>query len=145
MWGQPGESCLSSCPCHPGCRAFVVAVLVIAVLGVVSVLLLVTVPFLVIVAILVISCCVVVAVIAIPPAIHPMSSGSWGWRWVVCCWSSIVVGGHALPSWGSGAGRRWRCHCRQLHTLMIHPTSRGSQAWGGCVGLSRVWLSLPVE
>ncbi|KAF8225331.1 hypothetical protein L208DRAFT_1408640 [Tricholoma matsutake] len=25
-------------------------------------------------------------------------------------------------------------HCRRLHTLMIHPTSRGSQAWGGCVG-----------
>ncbi|KAF8218958.1 hypothetical protein L208DRAFT_1419106 [Tricholoma matsutake] len=29
---------------------------------------------------------VVVAIITIPPAIHPMSSGSWGWRWVVCRW-----------------------------------------------------------
>ncbi|KAF8234115.1 hypothetical protein L208DRAFT_848567 [Tricholoma matsutake] len=86
MRGQPGESCLLSCPCHPGCRAFIVAVLIIAVLGIVSMVLLVAVPFLVIVAILAVSCCVVVAIITIPPAIHPMSSDSWGWRWVVYCW-----------------------------------------------------------
>ncbi|KAF8237710.1 hypothetical protein L208DRAFT_477733 [Tricholoma matsutake] len=45
MRGWPGESCLSSCPCRPGCWAFIVAVLVIAILGVISVLLLVM-PFL---------------------------------------------------------------------------------------------------
>jgi hypothetical protein len=38
--------------------------------------------------------------------------------------SFIVVGGCATRSGGSGARRR-RCRCR-LHTLTIHPTSRGS-------------------
>lgn len=144
MWGQPGESCLSSCPRRPGCRAFVVAVLVIAILGVVSVLLLVAMPFLVVVAVLAVSRCVVVAVIAIPPAIHPMSSGSWGWRRVVCCcrrpsWLAAVLcilGVLVLV----GGGVIVVVDCTHSQS-----TSRGSQAWGGCVGLSRVRPSLPVE
>ncbi|KAF8232692.1 hypothetical protein L208DRAFT_1396892 [Tricholoma matsutake] len=91
---------------------------------------------------------VVVAVIAIPPTIHPTSSGSWGWRWVVCCWPH-----HHCLSWLVavlcdlgvlvlvGGGIIIVVDC----TLTIHPMSRGSQVWGGCVGLSCVRPSLPVE
>ncbi|KAF8220138.1 hypothetical protein L208DRAFT_1417107 [Tricholoma matsutake] len=91
---------------------------------------------------------VVVAIIAIPPTIHPTSSDSWGWRWVVCCWPHC-----RCPSWLAavlhvlgvlvlvGGGIVIVVDC----TLTIHPLSRGSQAWGGCVGLSHVWSLLPVQ
>ncbi|KAF8240503.1 hypothetical protein L208DRAFT_1384264, partial [Tricholoma matsutake] len=75
---------------------------------------------------------VVVAIIAIPPAIHPTSSGSWGWRRVVCCWPH-----RCCLSWLAA----------MLHVLGVLVLVGGGivMAWGGCVGLSHVRLSLPVE
>ena len=75
----------------------------------------------------------------IPPVIHPTSSCSWGWRWVVSCllswWASWL---QSSPSCGPGAGPTYpnslsfiamgHAHGRQL-APSTHSVSRCSQPW----------------